>query len=100
MTAEQLQPCLFIKELRQRTFQHDPVYDIYSKEYINDLVHVTIRQGLFKNVEDAMVNTKALVKMVICTSASIDSIKKYPIPDTPKAFYDLVEAFYYSLLAS
>ncbi|PKB98267.1 hypothetical protein RhiirA5_384057 [Rhizophagus irregularis] len=38
--------------------------------------------------------------MVICTSASIDLIKKMPVPDTPKAFYDLVEAFYYSLLAS
>jgi hypothetical protein len=62
--------------LRQRTFQHDPVHDIHSKEYIDDLVHVTIRSDLFKNVEGAMVKTKALAKMVICAGASIDSIRK------------------------
>ncbi|POG68303.1 hypothetical protein GLOIN_2v1638689 [Rhizophagus irregularis DAOM 181602=DAOM 197198] len=84
--------------LRQRTFQHDPVYDIHSKEHIDDLVHVTIRSDLFKNVEGAMVKTKALAKMVIYAGASIDSIRKRPkVPDIPDVFYDLVEAFYYSL---
>jgi hypothetical protein len=84
--------------LGQRTFQHDPVYDMYSKDYIDDLVLVTIRRGLFKNVEDAMENAKALAKMVICAGVSIDSIRKCPVPDIPKAYYNLVEAFYYSLL--
>jgi hypothetical protein len=77
----------------------DPVYNMHSKEYyINGLVDVTIRRGLFKNVEDAMENTKALAKMVICTGSSIDSIRKCPVPDISKAYYNLVEAFYYSLL--
>jgi hypothetical protein len=49
-------------------------------------------------VEDTMVNTKAFTKMVICTGASIDLIRKYLIPDIPKAYYNLVKAFYYSLL--
>ncbi|CAG8778015.1 9847_t:CDS:1, partial [Rhizophagus irregularis] len=31
---------------------------------------------------------------------SIDAFMKCPVPNIPKAFYDLVEAFYYSLLAS
>jgi hypothetical protein len=68
---------------------------MHSKEYINDLVDVTIRRGLFKNVEDAMENTKALA---ICTGSSIDSIRKCRVPDIPKAYYNLVVAFYYLLL--
>ncbi|UZO02975.1 uncharacterized protein OCT59_023388 [Rhizophagus irregularis] len=80
--------------------EDDPIYDIHSKEYIDDLVHVTIQRGLFKDVEDAIKSIKALAKMVISSKTSIDAFMKCPVPNIPKAFYDLVEAFYYSLLAS
>ena len=31
----------------------DPVYDIHSKYYIDDLIHVLIQHGYGKNAEDA-----------------------------------------------
>jgi len=84
------------KHLSNNSFQHDPVYDIHSRGYIDDLVQVLILHELFKNAEDAMSATKALAKMVLSTNVSIDSIRKYPNSNIPDEFYDLVEAFYYS----
>jgi hypothetical protein len=49
-------------------------------------------------VKDAIKSTKALAKMVISSKTSIDAFIKYLVPNIPNAFYDLVEAFYYSLL--
>lgn len=86
------------KHLSNNSFQHDPVYDIHSRGYIDDLVQVLILHELFKNAEDAMTMSKALAKMVISANAGIDSIRKYPNNIIPDAFYDLVEAFYYSIL--
>ena len=45
-----------------------------------------------------MAVSKAFARMVISADANIDSIRKYPKKDVPKEFYDLVEAFYYSIL--
>jgi len=87
------------EHLSNNSFQHDPVYDIHRRRYINDLVQVLILHDLFKNVEDAMSMSKALAKMVLSANVSIDSIRKYPNNnDIPNEFYDLVEAFYYSVL--
>ncbi|PKK57993.1 hypothetical protein RhiirC2_857984 [Rhizophagus irregularis] len=77
--------------------EDDPIYDIHSEEYIDDLIHVTIQRGLFKDVEDAKKSIKALAKMVISSKTSIDAFMKCPVPNIPNAFYDLVEAFYYSI---
>jgi hypothetical protein len=89
---------MLAKHLTNNSFQNDPVYDIHKREYINDLVLVLIQHDLFKNMEDAMAEAKALAKMVISANASIDSIRKYPNSNIPDEFYDLVEAFYYSVL--
>ncbi|EXX65664.1 uncharacterized protein OCT59_029313 [Rhizophagus irregularis] len=78
--------------------EDDPIYDIHSEEYIDDLIHVTIQRGLFKDIEDAKKSIKALAKMVISSKTSIDAFMKCPVPNIPNAFYDLVEAFYYSIL--
>src|SRR5688500_10683560 len=78
--------------------EDDPIYDLHSEEYIDDLVYVTIQRGLFKDVEDAMKSTKALAKMVISSKTNIDAFMKCPVPNIPNAFYNLVEAFYYSIL--
>ena len=87
------------EHLSNNSFQHDPVYDIHNRGYIDDLVEVLIILDLFKNSEDAMSVTKALAKMVLSANISIDSIRKYPNNnDIPDAFYELVEAFYYSVL--
>ncbi|GBB94483.1 hypothetical protein RclHR1_23620005 [Rhizophagus clarus] len=81
------------------SFQHDPVYDIHSRGYIDDLVQVLILHDLFKNAEDAMSTSKALAKMVLTANVTIDSIRKYlNYNNIPNAFYELVEAFYYSVL--
>ncbi|GBC45483.2 hypothetical protein GLOIN_2v1638689 [Rhizophagus irregularis DAOM 181602=DAOM 197198] len=58
--------------------EDDPIYDIHSEEYIDDLIHITIQRGLFKDVEDAIKSIKALAKMVISSKT--------------------IEAFYYSIL--
>ena len=86
------------EHLTNTIFQNDPVYDIHKREYINDLVQVLILHDLYKNAEDAISETKALAKMVISANAGIDSIRKYPNNIIPDAFYDLIEAFYYSIL--
>ncbi|GET56177.1 uncharacterized protein OCT59_019677 [Rhizophagus irregularis] len=80
--------------------EDDPIYDIHhSEEYIDNLIHVTIQKGLFKDVEDAKKSIKTLAKMVISSkTTSIDAFMKCPVPNIPNAFYDLVEAFYYSIL--
>jgi hypothetical protein len=81
------------------SFQHDPVYDIHSRGYIDDLVQVLILHDLFKNAEDAMSTSKVLAKMVLTANVTIDSIRKYPnYNNIPNAFYELVEACYYSVL--
>lgn len=76
----------------------DPVYNIHSRDHIDDLVQVTILRGLFNTEEEAMLDAKGFAKMVICAGVGIDTIWKCPVPDVPKAYYKLVEAFYYSLL--
>ncbi|CAG8768822.1 2269_t:CDS:2, partial [Rhizophagus irregularis] len=70
--------------------EDDPIYDIHSEEYIDDLIHITIQRGLFKDVEDAIKSIKALAKMVISSKTSIDAFMKCPVPNIPNAFYDLV----------
>ncbi|CAG8705357.1 3050_t:CDS:2, partial [Funneliformis mosseae] len=55
---------------------HDPVYDIHSRGYIDDLIQVLILYELFKNAEDTMSMTKALAKMVL-SGEGLDS--KYPL---------------------
>ena len=85
--------------LSNNSFQYDPVYDIHSRGYIDDLVQVLILHDLFKNAEDAMSTSKSLAKMVLSANVSIDSIRKYLNNNNiPNAFYELVEAFYYSVL--
>ncbi|CAI2182236.1 5108_t:CDS:2 [Funneliformis geosporum] len=79
-------------------FQHNPVYDIHKREYIDDLVQVLILHDLFKNTEDAMSMTMALSKMVISANVNINSIRKYPNNNISDEFYDLVEIFYYSII--
>ena len=66
--------------------------------YTADLVQVLILHDLFKNAEDAISTSKALAKMVLTANVTIDSIRKYPNNNIPNAFYELVEAFYYSVL--
>ena len=91
---------MLAEHLSYNSFHHDPVYDIHCRGYIDDLVEVLIIHELFKNAEDAMSVTKALAKMVLSANFSIDSIRKYlnNNNDIPDAFYELVEAFYYSIL--
>ncbi|CAG8684406.1 2489_t:CDS:2, partial [Funneliformis caledonium] len=90
---------MIAEHLSNNSFQHDPVYDIHSRRYINDLVQVLILYKLFKNAEDAMSATKAIAKIVLFTNVSIGSIRKYPNKiNIPNEFYNLVEAFYYSIL--
>ncbi|CAG8659849.1 8157_t:CDS:2 [Funneliformis caledonium] len=90
---------MIAEHLSNNSFQHDPVYDIHNREYIDDLIQVLILYELFKNAENAMSATKASAKMVLSTNISIDSIRKYPNNiDIPNEFYNLVEAFYYSIL--
>ena len=90
---------IIAEHLSNNSFQHDPVYDIHSRGYIDDLVQVLILHDLFKNAEDAMSTSKALAKMVLTANITIDSIRKYPnYNNIPNAFYELVEAFYYSVL--
>ena len=86
------------EHLTNNSFQNDPVYDIHKRKYINDLVQVLIQHGLFKNTEDTMAEAKALAKMVISAKVSIDSISIYPNSNIPDEFYELVKAFYYSVL--
>ncbi|GET58844.1 hypothetical protein GLOIN_2v1638689 [Rhizophagus irregularis DAOM 181602=DAOM 197198] len=57
--------------------EDDPIYDIHSKEYIDDLYISQFREVSLK---------------------IIDAFMKCPVPNIPNAFYDLVEAFYYSIL--
>ncbi|CAG8682164.1 16315_t:CDS:1 [Funneliformis caledonium] len=90
---------MIAKHLSNNSFQHDPVYDIHSRGYIDDLVQVLILYELFKNVEDAISATKVLAKIVLSTNVSIGSIRKYPnYIDILNEFYNLVEAFYYLIL--
>ncbi|GBC08752.1 hypothetical protein RclHR1_08350022 [Rhizophagus clarus] len=90
---------MIAEHLSNNSFQHDPVYDIYSRGYIDNLVQVLILHDLFKNAEDAMSTSKALAKMVLTANVTIDSIRKYlNYNNIPNAFYELVEAFYYSVL--
>ena len=86
--------------LSNNRFQNDLVYEIHRRGFIDDLVQVLIMHDLFKNIEDAMSTTKALAKMVISANVNINSIRKNEMerPDIPNEFYDLVEAFYYSIL--
>ncbi|CAB4410344.1 unnamed protein product [Rhizophagus irregularis] len=76
------------KKLLERVvkMEDDPIYDIHSEEYIDDLIHVTIQRGLFKDVEDAIKSIKALAKMVISSKTSIDAFMKCPVPNIPNAF--------------
>ncbi|GES95655.1 hypothetical protein GLOIN_2v1786061 [Rhizophagus clarus] len=61
-----------------------------------DPMTLVYRDCLF---EDAMSTSKALAKMVLTANVTIDSIRKYPnYNNIPNAFYELVEAFYYSVL--
>ncbi|GET49883.1 uncharacterized protein LOC107883043 [Rhizophagus irregularis DAOM 181602=DAOM 197198] len=69
---------VYKKLLELVKMEDDPIYDIHSKEYIDDLIHITIQRGLFKDVEDAIKSIKALAKMVISSKT--------------------IEAFYYSIL--
>ena len=90
---------MLAEHLSYNSFQHDPVYDIHRRGYIDDLVEALIIHELFKNAEDAMTVTKALAKMVLSANVSIDLIRKYSNNNNiPDAFYELVEAFYYSVL--
>ena len=89
---------MIAEHLSNNSFQHDPVYDIHSRGYIDNLVQVLILHDLFKNAEDAMSTSKTLAKMVLTANVTIDSIRKYPNNNIPNAFYELVEAFYYSVL--
>ncbi|GBC06333.1 hypothetical protein RclHR1_06770016 [Rhizophagus clarus] len=90
---------MIAEHLSNNSFQHDPVYDIHSRGYIDDLVQVLILHDLFKNAEDAMFTSKVLAKMVLTANVTIDSIRKYlNYNNIPNAFYELVEAFYYSVL--
>ncbi|CAG8683927.1 365_t:CDS:1, partial [Funneliformis mosseae] len=89
---------MIAEHLSNNSFQHDPVYDIHSREYIDDLVQVLILHDLFKNAEDVMSMSKALAKIVLTANITINSIRKYLNNNIPNAFYELVEAFYYSVL--
>ena len=78
---------------------YGPVLSIHKKAYIDDLAQVTVKNGLFKNVDDSLAEAKALAKMVICSGAGMESLsKENKYISILSIFYDLVEAFYYSIL--